>query len=163
LIRAATAADAGALAALWDASARAGFADLLPPEHPFPAFDPDRLVELLGDERVSVLVDDEGGELRAQSTFGTSRDPDAPASVGEVRSFFVSPAVWRHGVGTALMTRVLERLAERGFEQATLWSFEANARANAFYERHGFERDGGTRTEDAWAHVPEVRYRRTLP
>jgi GNAT superfamily N-acetyltransferase len=82
--------------------------------------------------------------------------------VGEVRSFFVSPSAWRQGVGAALMAVVLEELTGLGFEQATLWSFEDNARANAFYERQGFERDGTTRTEEVWAHVPEVRYRRTL-
>jgi GNAT superfamily N-acetyltransferase len=163
LIRPATAADAAGMAAVWDASARAGFSDLLPPGHTFPAFDLERLVELLNDDSVRILVDEQGGELRAHSTFGTSRDPEAPASVGEVRSFFVGPAAWRQGVGAALMARVLDGLAELGFEDASVWSFEANARANAFYERHGFERDGATRTEDAWAHVPEVRYRRTLP
>jgi GNAT superfamily N-acetyltransferase len=163
LIRAATAADAQAISVLWDASARAGFAHLLPPGHPFPAFDPARLLELLGDGRVDILVDEDGGELRAHTTFGTSRDEDAPAIVGEVRSFFVSPVFWRRRVGTGLMARALEGLAGRGFEQATLWSFEANGRANSFYERHGFERDGSTRTEEVWAHLPEVRYRRTLP
>jgi GNAT superfamily N-acetyltransferase len=163
LIRPATAADAGAMSALWDDSARAGFADLLPQGLPFPEFDPERLVELLDDDRVCVLVDEQGGELRAHTTFGTSRDADAAASVGEVRSFFVSPAAWRQGLGTALMARALAGLAERGFEAATLWSFEANARANGFYERQGFERDGTVRTEEIWGHVPEVRYRRTLP
>jgi GNAT superfamily N-acetyltransferase len=163
LIRPAAAADAGPMSALWDVSARAGFADLLPPGLPFPTFDPDRLVDLLADDRVRVLVEEEDGELRAHTSFGTSRDPDAPASVGEVRSFFVIPPAWRQGVGTTLMARVLAGLTELGFEQATLWSFEANARANAFYERQGFERDGTTRTEEIWGHVPEVRYRRTLP
>jgi GNAT superfamily N-acetyltransferase len=162
LIRPATAADAGAMRALWDASARAGFADLLPSGHPFPSFDPDRLAALLAEELVLVLVDEEGGVLRAHSSFGTSRDTDVPASVGEVRSFFVSPTTWRQGVGAGLMAVVLEGLAEMGFEEATLWSFEGNERANAFYERQGFERDGTTRTEEVWAHVPEVRYRRTL-
>ena len=151
------------MSALWDASARAGFADLLPPEHPFPTFDPGRLVELLAEERVRILVDDHGGELRAHSTFGTSRDPDARASVGEVRSFFVGPAAWRTGVGTALMARVLGELAEMGFEEATLWSFDANERANGFYEARGFSRDGSERREAVWADVLEVRYRRTLP
>jgi GNAT superfamily N-acetyltransferase len=162
LIRPATATDGAAMAALWEASARAGFGDLLPPGYPFPRWDPERLVEVLANEHVRILVDDEGGELRGHTTYGTSRDPDAPASVGEVRSFFVSPSAWRRGIGTALMARALAGLAELGFGQATLWSFEANARANSFYERQGFEPDGTTRTEAIWAYVPEVRYRRTL-
>jgi RimJ/RimL family protein N-acetyltransferase len=162
LIRPATAADAQAVAALWDASARAGFTELLPPGHPFPSFDSARMAELLADPGVRILVADEGGSLIAYTTFGTSRDTDAGADAGEVRTFFVAPTTWRRGIGSALMAPTLAGLAELGYAEATLWSFADNARANAFYERHGFERDGATRTEEAWGWIPEVRYRRRL-
>ena len=88
---------------------------------------------------------------------------DAEEDVGEVRSFFVHPSVWRRGVGRALMAGALAGLSELGFAHATLWSFADNRRANAFYEVHGFERDGAERTEEVWADIPEVRYRRDLP
>jgi GNAT superfamily N-acetyltransferase len=163
LIRPATAADAQAIGALWDVSARAGFMELLPPDHPFPSFDPARMAELLADPTVRILVADEDGSLTGYTTFGTSRDADAGADVGEVRTFFVAPTTWRRGIGTALMEPALAGLAELGYAEATLWSFAENARANAFYERHGFEPDGSTRTEAVWARILEVRYRRTLP
>ena len=83
--------------------------------------------------------------------------------MGEVRSFFVAAGRWRRGVGRDLMAAALAALVEQGYEAATVWSFDANERANAFYEAHGFERDGATRTEEVWAHIPEVRYRRPLP
>ena len=162
MIRPATAADAEALAALWEASARAGFTELLAPGHPFPTFDPMRVVQRLADDGLRVLVADEDGELLAHTTFGTSRDADVDSSVAEVRSFYVHPSAWRRGIGSALMERALSGMVEMDFEQATLWSFAENARANAFYERHGFERDGTTRAEEVWARVPEVRYRRSL-
>jgi hypothetical protein len=54
-------------------------------------------------------------------------------------------------------------VAARGHSEATVWSFAANARANAFYEASGFARDGGERTEETWAHLPEIRFRRALP
>jgi hypothetical protein len=57
----------------------------------------------------------------------------------------------------------LDFLRERSYAAVTVWSFAANERANAFYERHGFARDGGERTEEAWADILEVRYRRVLP
>jgi hypothetical protein len=44
-----------------------------------------------------------------------------------------------------------------------VWSFAANDRANAFYETHGFTRDGTERHEEHWAEILEVRYRRALP
>jgi RimJ/RimL family protein N-acetyltransferase len=61
------------------------------------------------------------------------------------------------------MGAALADLAARGYLEASVWSFAANERANAFYEAHGFARDGTERTEDSWAHIPEVRYRRALP
>jgi hypothetical protein len=47
-------------------------------------------------------------------------------------------------------------------ESRGVWSFAANERANAFYERAGFTRDGAEKTEDTWAHLLEVRFRRSL-
>jgi ribosomal protein S18 acetylase RimI-like enzyme len=108
-----------------------------------------------------VAVDDD--ELAGFVACGPSRDPDPEPGVGEVQSFFVAADRWRRGVGRALMAAALADLRERGYTAATLWSFDANERANSFYESEGFERDGSTRTEEAWAHVLEVRYRRTLP
>jgi GNAT superfamily N-acetyltransferase len=111
---------------------------------------------------VRILVADEDGELLGHTTIGTSRDGDAEPEVGEVRSFFVHPSAWRRGVGRALMAAALDGLTELGFARATVWSFADNARANAFYEVHGFERDGTERREAAWADILEVRYRRAL-
>jgi GNAT superfamily N-acetyltransferase len=111
---------------------------------------------------VRTLVSEAGGQLVAHTTFGSSRDPDAPPEVGEVRSFFVRPSAWRRGVGRALMAAALEGLAELGFAHATVWSFAANERANAFYEAHGFVHDGTERREEVWADILEVRYRREL-
>ena len=147
---------------MWVASARAAFTDLLPPDHEFPEPDPDRWYTLVEDPAVLMLIAEEDGELVGFSTSGESRDADAGAGVGEVRSFFVAAARWRSGVGSALLVAALDSLRERGCTEATLWSFEANERANAFYEARGFRRDGAVKTEEAWAHIPEVRYRRSL-
>jgi GNAT superfamily N-acetyltransferase len=107
------------------------------------------------------MAEDEG-ELVGFSACGESRDEDAEASVGEVRSLFVAAGRWRTGVGRALMSAALDSLRERGSTEATAWSFAANERANAFYEQAGFTRDGAERTEEAWAHLLEIRYRRSL-
>jgi ribosomal protein S18 acetylase RimI-like enzyme len=113
--------------------------------------------------KVSLLVVDGEDGLAGYTGCGVSRDPDARPDVGEIWSFFVAADGWRRGTGRALMAAALADLAGHGYAEATVWSFDANARANAFYEAHGFERDGTTRTEEAWAHIPEVRYRRPLP
>jgi GNAT superfamily N-acetyltransferase len=147
---------------VWDECARAGFTDLLAPGHTFPEPDAERWYALLEDPAVSMLLAEEGGDLLGLSTCGESRDEDAGPSVGEVRSFFVAAGRWHEGVGRTLMAAVLDSLRERGCTEATVWSFAANERANRFYETHGFTRDGAEKTEAAWAHLPEVRYRRSL-
>jgi GNAT superfamily N-acetyltransferase len=163
---------------LWEESARAAFAPLLPPGHVSPEPQPARLHERLADPGVSMLVAEEesdprapgragrlrpSGELLGFSACGDSRDPGAGPETGEVRAFFVAAGRWRAGVGRALMAASLADLAARGHAEATVWSFAANERANAFYEAHGFTRDGAERTQEAWAHIPEIRYRRSLP
>jgi GNAT superfamily N-acetyltransferase len=110
-----------------------------------------------------MLVADADGELLGLTASGESRDPDAGPDTGEVQTFFVAAGRWRTGVGRALMAAALDNLMARGCDEATVWSFAANDRANAFYEAHGFTLDGTERTEEAWAHIPELRYRRSLP
>jgi GNAT superfamily N-acetyltransferase len=109
-----------------------------------------------------MLLAEEGGELLGFTACGENRDPDGSRTVGEVRTFFVAPGSWRRGVGRALMAAALDDLRERGYTEATVWSFAGNARANAFYEAHGFTRDGTERFEEIWANIAEVRYRRPL-
>jgi GNAT superfamily N-acetyltransferase len=148
---------------LWDESAKAGFADFLPAGHPFPQIDLDRWQARLEDSAMTMLLAEEDGELLGFTACGESRDPDAGATAGEVQTFFVAPGHWRRGVGRALMDAAIEDLRERGYGEATVWSFAANDRANAFYEAQGFVRDGAERSQDTWAFTTEVRYRRSLP
>jgi ribosomal protein S18 acetylase RimI-like enzyme len=110
-----------------------------------------------------MLVAEDDGELLGFTGCGKSRDPDATPTVGEIMTFFVAAGRFGRGVGRALMAAALADLAERGYAEATVWSFAANDRANAFYERHGFTRDGAERREESWADILEVRYRRGLP
>jgi ribosomal protein S18 acetylase RimI-like enzyme len=147
---------------MWVDSARAAFTDLLPPDHEFPEPDPERWYVLIQDPAVLVLIAEDEGELVGFSTSGESRDDDAGAGVGEIRSFFVAAGWWRRGIGNGLLAAALDSLREQGCTEATLWSFDSNDRANAFYEAHGFTRDGAVKTEEAWGHIPEVRYRRSL-
>jgi GNAT superfamily N-acetyltransferase len=110
-----------------------------------------------------MLVAEGDGELLGFTACGESRDADAGPEAGELRTFFVAAGRWRRGVGRVLMEAALADLAGRGYSEATVWSFAANVRANAFYEAHGFAPDGAERTEESWAHIPERRYRRVLP
>jgi ribosomal protein S18 acetylase RimI-like enzyme len=163
VIRRATDADVESLGALWAESARSAFTPFLPEGHRLPDPQPQRMRDRIAGGDVSVLVADEDGEVAGFVACGVSRDADAGPGTGEVQAFFVGAGRWRRGIGRGLMAAALADLSERGYTAAIVWSFADNERANAFYERHGFSRDGTTRTEEVWAHLPEVRYRRTLP
>ena len=146
----------------WDESARAAFTRLLPEGHPFPEVDPARWHALAADPANTMLLAEEDGELLGLTVCGESRDEDAGDHVGEVRSLFVAAGGWRRGVGSELLSAALNDLRVRGCSEATVWSFADNERANAFYEAGGFTRDGAEKTEEVWADLLQVRYRRRV-
>jgi GNAT superfamily N-acetyltransferase len=147
---------------VWLDGAVAGFSPLLPPGLELPSAPPGFWRAVFDDPAVSQLVADEDGELVGFIACGANRDEDAAREVGEVRTLFVVHDRWRSGVGRALVAAGVDELRRLGYSEATVWSFDDNARANALYERMGFSRDGGERSNEAWAHIPEVRYRRSL-
>jgi ribosomal protein S18 acetylase RimI-like enzyme len=89
----------------------------------------------------------EGGVLVGFAATSPSRDPDAAVGTGELGALYVLEASTRRGVGHALLSASVSDLEERGFRPITLWAFDDNARALAFYERHGWRRDGASRVE----------------
>jgi GNAT superfamily N-acetyltransferase len=123
---------------------------------------PDLWDELLAMPDLSLLMAEDDGRVVGYVGCGSSRDEDTGDEVGEVRSLFVSPSHWRAGVGRALMRAALDDLRERGYSIAGVWSFSANDRANRFYESCGFTPDGAKRTEERFAGIASIRYRRTL-
>ncbi len=67
---------------------------------------------------------------------------------------FLEPRVFRRGIGTALLELAKER-RPAGF---TLWTFQQNERARAFYERHGLEAIRFTDGEGNEERTPDVQY-----
>jgi ribosomal protein S18 acetylase RimI-like enzyme len=66
-------------------------------------------------------------------------------------------------VGARLIAAALDRVADEA-PGVCLWVFRDNARARAFYERHGFEPDGlAQELAIGGEAVTEVRYRRLSP
>ena len=146
-------------AAAW----QAGYRGLMPDEFldriDAAASEP-RFAALLRESGRYILVAEEQGALIGACTFGSSRDPDAPASTAEIYSLNVDPAAWGQGAGRALLGAATNRLARLGSSRVTLWVIDGNARARALYERFGFAGDGGERTTSDLIGVPlrEVRY-----
>ena len=67
---------------------------------------------------------------------------------------FLEPRVFRRGIGTALLDLAKERRRD-GF---TLWTFQQNERARAFYERHGLEEIQLTDGQGNEEKTPDVQY-----
>lgn len=66
-------------------------------------------------------------------------------------------SLYVHAPGAGLGQRLLDELL--GTEPAELWIFEANVRAQRFYERNGFYPEGARPIyRPASADLPEVRF-----
>ena len=83
----------------------------------------------------------------------------------EISALYVDPDRWRGGVGSALLR---EALTAAGEGEVTLWVLAGNEPALRFYERFGFEPDGGERRDPvgppgAEAEPLQVRLRLQLP
>lgn len=144
---------------------RLGYEDVLPYEA-LDGWDRDevraRLRPLLaGEAGRSVLVAATAdGVPHGFVAFGPARDDDRIGD-GEILLLYVEPAGQLAGLGGALHDAALAALHERGFAQAVVWVFEANAQGLGFYERRGWAFDGGPRMDDDWS-APGVRLRRAL-
>ncbi|WP_406447650.1 GNAT family N-acetyltransferase [Streptomyces sp. NBC_00876] len=74
---------------------------------------------------------------------------------GELEQLYLSPDMRRRGIGTLLLAHAKESSPEG----LSLYAFQRNTAARAFYERHGFTAvafDDGGRNEE---NEPDVRYR----
>jgi GNAT superfamily N-acetyltransferase len=110
----------------------------------------------------SLVAEIEGRIAGSCFVMGTARDGDLPDEVAELVAIYVDPPRWRQGIGTVLLREALERCTRVGKSEISLWTLSGNRPAQAFYERHGFERDGTEQIHPV-ARAPAIRMRRRLP
>jgi ribosomal protein S18 acetylase RimI-like enzyme len=103
----------------------------------------------------------------AFSLVGAAREdvdvhPELPT--GELWAIYADPGAIGTGAGHAVHDAGVDHLVRQGFRHAVLWVFEDNDSSRRFYERHGWQHDGG-REDFEWAGsvTVEVRYARALP
>ena len=106
---------------------------------------------LLAGERQIMLTEHDGAVVAVMS-FG-ERSDERPGPRLELMSIYLSPPARGTGLADYLVGLAL------GDADAVLWVFEANARAIAFYRRHGFVPDGETMF-DTDTGLPEMRMSR---
>jgi ribosomal protein S18 acetylase RimI-like enzyme len=153
LIRAATADDVDAMAAVWLRSALTAYAGIFPEDAPKPTHE--QLVEVLtgGDCLVAIGGDGVGGGV-----VGLVQAED-----GWLSHLYVDPDHWGRRIGTALHDAAVERLrADGGGGVARLWVLRENKLARAMYERRGWTLTDEVRPVYAPAGVDDVQYRLDL-
>ncbi|KNX36634.1 GNAT family N-acetyltransferase [Luteipulveratus halotolerans] len=101
---------------------------------------------------VRVAVDPESGRVAGFGMVGPGRDDDPPQPT-ELRALNIARDHHGRGAAGQLLAATL------GDRPAYLWVVEGNARAQAFYRKHGFELDGG-RTVDDESGAVELRMTR---
>jgi GNAT superfamily N-acetyltransferase len=159
VIRPATTADAPGFARSQIDAWRAAYGGILPAEY-LQRMDHARLTSgweqrlSAGAAGVRQLALSVGGEVVGWSGFGEPRD-DVEDGVGEVHAINLGPAHWSRGFGSALFTRSVRELAGMGYSRGYLWVADGNARALAFYARHGWVTDGASKDDDRF--TPPLR------
>jgi ribosomal protein S18 acetylase RimI-like enzyme len=133
------------IASVWLASRRASF-----PAIPAPVHADDDVRRWMCDEVLptqEVWVAEVDGRIAGMLVL--------PVGGRWVDQLYVDPEHQRRGVGRAL----LDRAKSQSPDGLDLWTFETNAGARRFYERHGFvlvESSDGRSNEER---VPDCRYR----
>lgn len=138
---------------------RATYGSMLPPEFwdGYPVAErADELRASIADRAQSGLVATSDDDLAGWALRGPSRSATVgidPARRVELYSLYVHAP--RAGVGQRLLDELL------GEGPAELWVFEANARAQRFYERNGFSQEGARHVyRPETAGITEVRFAR---
>jgi len=109
---------------------------------------------------VLVLVHDQS--VAGFCEFGPTEDADGDSrSVGHIMRVYVHPIHQSLGGGKLLVEAACVRLAESGYNAATLWTLESEVRrgAHGFYSQLGWTLEDVHSAEDP----PDIRYRRRLP
>jgi RimJ/RimL family protein N-acetyltransferase len=174
-IRRATTGDALAIATVHVRSWQVAYRDLLPRSY-LDGLDPERsrgpwlaTLEATAWPSTGVLVLTDrpsDGASKTSTVIGfagisPTRDTDEdPATVGELQTLYLDPAVWRRGAGSLLLEAAVQQLLEAGLGSVSAWVLETNGAARAFYEHHGWRADGTSKLHD-WGSfvVTDVRYR----
>jgi L-amino acid N-acyltransferase YncA len=135
--------DAPRIAAVHVQAWREAYAHLLPAAF-LASLDPvarsTRWHRVIADLTVTVCVAERDGAVVGWATAGPGRD-EQPVRDRELEGIYVLAAMHGSGAGQALLDAAI------GDAPAYLWVADDNPRAQAFYARNGFRRDGAMKTE----------------
>ncbi|MEU6256617.1 GNAT family N-acetyltransferase [Streptomyces sp. NPDC047043] len=86
------------------------------------------------------------GAVAGVLSMGPPYEDDVdPAKTGQLYQIHVRPGSWGEGIGSLLHEAFVRFLRERPLTEGVLEAWQRNSRAQAFYARHGWRRDGHSR------------------
>lgn len=102
-------------------------------------------------------------EIVGFASIGPARDEDLDSNeFFELYAIYLSPDIWREGVGSALLTEIVKQIPPH-IKQLALWVLKENLPGRTFYESQSFVADGATKMADIGDNQrEEVRYRLEL-
>lgn len=109
----------------------------------------ERWAVIVADDTTDVFVAEVDGRVVGWSTASGGRDDDRPTP-RELEGIYVLAALSGAGVGQRLLDAAI------GTDPAHLWMLDDNPRAEAFYRRNGFVRDGVERDRTMAGHPIHV-------
>ncbi|MFJ4898995.1 GNAT family N-acetyltransferase [Streptomyces sp. NPDC088727] len=93
-----------------------------------------------------MCAEDPGGSVVGLLTAGPPHHEELDSATHyELYQVGVLPHVWGHGVGGALHREFVVRAVAAGCTEGVLECWASNTRAQRFYARHGWRRDGARR------------------
>ncbi|MFZ6991597.1 GNAT family N-acetyltransferase [Curtobacterium sp. RRHDQ66] len=148
VVRPASVADAERIARVHVQAWQEAYAHLLPASF-LAALDvdarADRWRTIITDPQTDVLLVTIEDVVVGWASAGPGRDPEAPRD-RELEGIYVLASTYGSGAGQALLDGAI------GDAPAYLWMADDNPRAEGFYRRNGFRRDGATKREHLGPH-----------
>ncbi|WP_049901755.1 GNAT family N-acetyltransferase [Halococcus agarilyticus] len=108
---------------------------------------------------VYLVAEDEGIAGYASAAPIDAEDDDREA---QLYAIYVDPDRWGHGIGTALLDEIVDRLAKRDVEQLRIEVLADNTVGVSFYESRGFERTDERERTVGDRTLPEYVYHQDL-
>ena len=121
-----------------------------------------RWAKVLGDNKYDAYVIMEDGKYIGTSSICAARD-EKMVGWGEIISIYLLPEYFGKGYAEPLFKCAINALGEKGHTNIYLWVLKGNIRAQKFYEKHGFQKNGDTSlVEIAGEELEDIRYIKSI-
>jgi len=167
VLRPATLSDAIDIARIHVTAWQAGYAGIIPKSY-LNALNIERHTEIwrtrIEKAESELWLIENGGGTVGWIAFGLPRADDSEPNSAEIYAVYVAPTCWSRGLGRALLSCAIERLAAAGLTSCHLWVLVENARSRRFYELAGFSADLSSikLIDIGTSSLQEIRYARSL-